>query len=231
VTFHYAQFPTKGKKIRNPIKVAIKRPGVGRPTWQQQQQRQEELLNVAMDVFLELGFEQTTMDEIAVRVGMSKRTMYARYEDKGALFKAAVHRAIARWTVPRGALDAIETEDLEQTLRAVARTRIANLATPEGIRLQRILSAQSYRFPELLQAVYEEGTGPTIHFLVDLFVRHSKFGKIKATELQRAAPAFLSLVVGGPARLIVSGAHIDDAENESHIRFAVRLFLNGMCHE
>jgi TetR/AcrR family transcriptional repressor of mexJK operon len=204
------------------------RPGVGRPTREQQEQRHEELLNVALDIFLEKGFEQTTMEEIATQVGMSKRTVYARYEDKGALFKAAVRRAIERYTVPRDALEAVATDDLQKTLLAIARLRIANLARPVATKLQRILTAQSYRFPELFNAAFEEGTGPTVGFLSDLLVRYSKLGKISVTEPQRAATAFLSLVVGGPARVIVSGNRLDATEVETHIRFAVDLFLRGV---
>jgi hypothetical protein len=35
-------------------------------------------------------------------------------------------------------------------------------------------------------------------------------------------------VVGGPARVIVSGNKLDDAEIDRHIRFAVGLFLRGV---
>lgn len=225
--FHYAHFAPGGKKIRNPANLMV-RPGVGRPTRAQQEQRHEELLNVALDIFLERGFEQTTMEEIATRVGMSKRTVYARYEDKSALFKAAVRRAIERYTVPRDALEAVATDDLQKTLAAIARLRIANLARPVATKLQRILSAQSYRFPELFNTAFEEGTGPTISFLGDLLVRYSKLGQINVTEPRRAATAFLSLVVGGPARVIVSGNKLDATEVETHIRFAVDLFLRGI---
>jgi AcrR family transcriptional regulator len=159
---------------------------------------------------------------------MSKRTVYAQYQDKGALFKAAVHRAIERYTVPRENVEAIATDDLETTLVAIGRQRIANVATPIATKLQRILSTQSYRFPELFNAAFEEGAGPTISFLSDLFVRYSEQGTITVTEPQRAAAAFLSLVVGGPTRLIVSGNALDDAETETHIRFAVDLFLRGI---
>lgn len=226
--FHYGRFSLDGKRIHNHAVLTLARPGAGRPTRAQQQQRHEELLNAALDIFLERGFEQATMEEIAIHVGMSKRTVYARYEDKGTLFKAAVRRAIERYTVPRSALEAVATDDLEETLAAIARLRIANVATPVATKLQRILGAQSYRFPELFNAAFEEGAGPTIGFLRDLFIRCSAQGEINVTEPQRAATAFLSLVVGGPARLIVSGNKLDDAETEKHIRFAVSLFLRGV---
>src|SRR3546814_8721885 len=53
-------------------------------------------------------------------------------------------------------------------------------------------------------------------------------GQIAVDEPMRAATAFLSLVVGGPARLIVAGNVLDDAELEARIRFAVGLFLRGV---
>ena len=83
VTFHYERFSLEGKQIRNHANLPAARPGVGRPTRAQQEQRHEELLNVALDIFLERGFEQATMEEIAIQVGMSKRTVYARYRRQG----------------------------------------------------------------------------------------------------------------------------------------------------
>ncbi len=208
--------------------MAVPRPGVGRPTRDQQEQRHEELLNVALDIFLEKGFEQATMEEIAVSVGMSKRTVYARYEDKPALFKAAVRRAIMRYTVPREALDVIDANQLENALNAIAHQRIVNLMKPVAIKLQRILSTQSYRFPELFKVAFDEGAGPTIDFLCDLFTHHAALGAITVAEPRRAATAFLSLAVGGPARIIVSGNTLDDTQIDQHIRFTVRLFLDGV---
>jgi TetR/AcrR family transcriptional regulator, mexJK operon transcriptional repressor len=238
VRFIMRGLATEGKFINKTTNLAVaaraeatsmnSRPGVGRPTREQQEQRHEELLNVALDTFLEQGFEQTTMEEIAVRVGMSKRTVYARYADKAELFKAAVHRAVERYTVPRAAVEALATDDLRETLSAIARQRIANVATPVATKLQRILTAQSYRFPELFHAAYDEGAGPTIGFLKDLFAKFSLKGDIKVTEPRRAATAFLSLVVGGPARIIVAGNKIDGKEIEDHIRFTVDLFLKGV---
>jgi hypothetical protein len=130
--------------------------------------------------------------------------------------------------MPRAALEAVATDDLQATLAAVARLRIANIAAPVAIKLQRILSAQSYRFPELFTAAFEEGAGPTVSFLSELLLRYSKKGEIKVTEPQRAATAFLSLAAGAPARIIVSGNKLDARELDKHIRFAVNLFLLGV---
>lgn len=123
------------------------RPAAGRPTREQAQARQAEMLDAALDMFLDKGFELTTMEAVAAAVGMTKRTIYARYPDKAALFMAAVGRAIARTATPRAALEAIAGEDLETTLVAIARLRIADLSTPEGVRLRRIITTESIASP------------------------------------------------------------------------------------
>ncbi len=67
----------------------------GRPTLSN-----EELLDTALDLFVENGFEQTSFEAICAAAGMAKRTVYARYGDKTTLFKAALARAIEEWIVP-----------------------------------------------------------------------------------------------------------------------------------
>jgi TetR/AcrR family transcriptional regulator, mexJK operon transcriptional repressor len=203
------------------------RPGAGRPTRERAEQRHEELLDRALELFLEKGFELVTVDAIAASVGMTKRTMYARYADKSALFTAAVQRAIDRWIVPIETLKNAESGDLEVTLRAVARIRMTNAISPAGLRLQRIINTESYRFPEIFMLAYEQGSRPTIEFLADLLRRHSKAGTVKITKPEIAAASFLSMVVGGPTRAIVWGGSVDERALEERIRFCVRLFLDG----
>ncbi len=168
------------------------------------------------------------MEDIATCVGMSKRTVYAYYEDKPALFKAAVRRAIALYTIPKAAIEAIITDDLEETLVAIGRQRVTNMATPVATKLQRILGTQSFRFPELFNESFEQGAGPAIDVLCSLFETHEAKGEITITQRDRAAAAFLSLVVGGPTRILVSGNTLDATEIDARIRFAVGLFLDGV---
>ena len=46
----------------------------------------EHILQVAKDVFLEIGFERASMDVIAARAETSKRTLYAHFENKEKLY-------------------------------------------------------------------------------------------------------------------------------------------------
>ncbi len=52
----------------------------------------EHILGEAKTVFLELGFERTTMDLVAARASTSKRSLYAHFETKDVLFAAVIER-------------------------------------------------------------------------------------------------------------------------------------------
>lgn len=48
----------------------------------------QEILNTAEDLFLNLGFKSVTMDDIASRMGISKKTIYAHFSTKTKLVEA-----------------------------------------------------------------------------------------------------------------------------------------------
>lgn len=207
---------------------ADRRPAAGRPTREQAQQRQEELLDHALEVFLANGFEGSTIDAIAAAAGMAKRTIYARYPDKAALFEAAVQRAVDRWVVPVETLQAVETDDLAETLVAIARIRLERYTSPAGIALQRILNAEGYRFPKLYRLAYHQGTVPALRFIADVLNRHAAAGAIEVDEPEVLGGAFLAMVVGGPATGVMWGVLVDPDVLDRHMRMCVRLFLDGV---
>lgn len=218
---------SKDKKVpRQPAPVIRGR--AGRPTREQAELRHAELLDRALDMFLDKGYELTTIEAIAASVNMTKRTVYARYTDKAALFRAAVQQAIEHWIVPDETLRSLETDDLESTLIAIARMRIAHVMTPQGMKLQRIINTESYRFPDIFNAAYEQTSKPVITFLANLLRRHAAKGTVNATRPHMAAIAFLSVVVSGPLRILTSGNKLAAKDIEDRITFSVGLFLDGV---
>lgn len=203
------------------------RAGAGRPTKEQAQARHCELLDSALDHFLEKGFEAATIEAIAQSVSMTKRTVYALYPDKVSLFRAAVRRAIDRLAIPNARLEAAVSGDLALTLETIARLRVERVTTPDGLKLQRIVNSESYRFPDIFTTAYELGALPVIHFLADLLAQETKAGRLDVAEPHLAAIVFMSMVVSGPVRILVSGNSLSPEAIDRRIRFAVRLFLDG----
>jgi TetR/AcrR family transcriptional repressor of mexJK operon len=204
------------------------RRGPGRQTPAQTEQRNIELLDKALDLFLEHGFERTTIDGIAAAVGMAKRTVYLRYGNKTKLFKTALQRAIEEWIVPVAKLRSAEGDDDEGTLLRIGQMLLENILSPAGVRLLRITNAESGRMPEIGQFTYTQGTAPTIAYLTDFIRRRIRPGGIEVADPQQAAVAFLYLVVGGPASLTAWGIAIKQAEIDIHTRYCIRLFLHGL---
>jgi len=195
----------------------------GRPTLSN-----EELLDAALDLFLENGFERTGIEAIAAAAGMAKRTVYARYADKTTLFKAALTRAIEEWIVPVDVLRALEGDDVEDTLLRIGQILVRNVLRPDGQRLLRLTNAVAGQMPEIAAFNVQKGTEPTLAYLADLFRRRLGPDGMAASQAADAAEAFLDLVVGGPANLAARGVALDDAAVDRHTRYSVGLFLHGI---
>jgi len=204
------------------------RRGAGRPTTEQAEARHQELLDAALEEFLEHGFELTTIEMIAARINMTKRTVYARYADKASLFQGAVQRAIERQIVASDVLEGFDNGDLMETLASIARLRIGQVMTPNGLRLQRIINTESYRFPEIFTANFEQSAKPVIDFVAGLLDRAIVTGQIAPTDSGLAASAFTSMVISGQVRAIVSGRLPTKAEMDKKIYFTVGLLLDGL---
>ncbi len=212
-----------GSSARAAAGASNRSPGPGRPTRAQARLRQLELLDRSLDLFLEHGFEGTTMEGIAAALRMAKRTVYAYYPDKKTLFKAALQRAIDEWIVPVEELAAAESDDLEQTLLSIGRILVDNILTPAGMRLLRITNAEAGRMPEISAYTYRQGTGPTLAYLEDLFRR-----RVPDADPEAAALAFLYLVVDGPASQSAWGIPLEAERVSANTRYCVRLFLHGV---
>ncbi|MEX2477966.1 MAG: TetR/AcrR family transcriptional regulator [Gracilimonas sp.] len=60
----------------------------------ERKQRRDQILNAAIELIGEQGFESTTMDEIAERAELSKGTLYLYYNDKATLHQAIKKRGL-----------------------------------------------------------------------------------------------------------------------------------------
>src|SRR6185437_6092317 len=70
----------------------------GRPSRLASAQLSDRILDVATALFLRDGFGATSIEAVAKRAGISKRTFYHRFRGKEVLFEAVVRRLIERWT-------------------------------------------------------------------------------------------------------------------------------------
>src|SRR6266699_4535907 len=72
----------------------------GRPSRQHAARLGERILDAATHLFMSHGYGATSIEAVARRARVSKRTFYHRFDDKPALFVAVVHRIIDRLRSP-----------------------------------------------------------------------------------------------------------------------------------
>jgi AcrR family transcriptional regulator len=90
----------------------------------------DSLLDVAVAVFIERGFEATTMDELATRLGVTKSAIYHHVPSKVELLRLALDRALdALFAVTEepGATTGRAIDRLEHVVRGSVRVLAAEL--------------------------------------------------------------------------------------------------------
>ena len=118
--------------------------------------KREAILEVAAEVFMEFGFERTSMAEIAARVGGSKATLYGYFASKEDLFLEVGMRAAQRHFDPIFENLQHDTADLGQALRRFGERVLAVLCNPQSLAALRMMVAQVGR-SEGAKRFYDEG--------------------------------------------------------------------------
>src|SRR5580692_6561019 len=119
--------------------------------------KRQAIIEAATTLFLEQGYQGTSMDDIAAMAAVSKQTVYKNFADKQQLFSDIVLGAAARADEFIAALPRMlaDTDDLEAALKALARRYLATVMQPRLLQMRRLIVAESGRFPDLARAYYE----------------------------------------------------------------------------
>ncbi len=200
----------------------------GRPSRAAALQLRDRILEVATALFLSEGYGSTSIEAVARRAGISKRTFYHRFEDKAALFAAVVHRIIEQIR-PAPGVALIEGKTLYEVLCRLAGLILRAALSPQAIALHRLVTTESARFPNLVRAVDQEGWAQEATALISGLLERELRGPRLTAELRTfAAEQFLHMVVGLPLRRTMGlGVPMTSEELEVWVANAVRLFLDG----
>ena len=211
-----------------PVPKKTRRGSGGRPSQEEALRRDARLVEIAAAMFMERGFDATTIDAVAEAASIGKATLYARYRDKAALFAAVVQRQIDRWLIVSATEIPTPGERAADVLLTMGRGMAAAILIPEAIAINRIVTAQATRFPELAHMAHREAwqrSNASVAAVLEYFERD---GQIAVEDSEMAADLFLSLVVGRLSRLAMLGIAIDAEQVERRVEAAVALFLQGV---
>lgn len=157
-----------------------------------------QILDGARIAFLALGFDGTSVDEIARRACVSKPTVYAHFADKRALFVAVVEEDCREYARRMIQADApAEREPIRDTLRRVAGLYTAFSLSPFSLGVFRLVVADALRFPELGQAFHNAGPRLARTRLTALLAAAVARGELAIDDLELAADQFTELCKAG----------------------------------
>jgi TetR/AcrR family transcriptional regulator, mexJK operon transcriptional repressor len=187
----------------------------GRPTRVDALRLGDRILEVATELFLTEGYGSTSIEKVATRAGISKRTFYHRFDGKAELFAAVVHL--------------IEGTTLEEILTRLARFILQAALSPPALALHRLITAESARFPELARAVSGEGsTQEAIALISGLVARERPDPPLSPQALAATAQIFLDLVITEPQRRALGlGTPMTATELDVWAHRVVQFFMRG----
>jgi AcrR family transcriptional regulator len=200
----------------------------GRPSKADALRLRERILAAATELFLAEGYGSTSIEAVAARARISKRTLYDRFEDKAALFSAAVHEVIAHIRPPPE-VPLIEGAALPDMLRRLAHFILNAALAPEALALYRLVHAEAARFPQLARAVEgDAGNREAVTLIGDLLAREIPDAALAAEARDFAAAQFIFMVMTIPRRRAIGyGTPMTAAELDAWAGNVVRLFLDG----
>jgi AcrR family transcriptional regulator len=200
----------------------------GRPSKADAEKLAHRIVDAATELFFTLGYGATTIEAIARRARISKRTFYHRFENKPAVFSAVVHRTIERLRPPAN-VPLLQGANLAEILLGLAELILRAALSPPAIALHRVIVAESSRFPKLASVVTKEGASEeAIRLIADVLEREARAGNLTVDSPMFAAQQFLHMVVGLPQRHAMGlGVPMTSAELNAWARDVVNLFLNG----
>jgi TetR/AcrR family transcriptional regulator, mexJK operon transcriptional repressor len=159
-------------------------------------------VEAATTLFLEHGYAGTTMDDVAERAGLTKRTLYNNFGTKAALFMAAVADTMAFAEQFAAELDEAYFEEVATdppaALDELARRLALSILRPPVISLRRLLISEAGAFPHLAQEYYERAPGGVLRALAAGFQQLTDARYLACDDARRAAEQFAYLVVGAP---------------------------------
>ncbi len=109
----------------------------GRPT---NEALAQTILDAASELFVELGFQATTLDKVAQRAKISKLSIYRRFENKEALFSAAIAAGCQQSFAPQALLEGVEGS-VEDQLMAVGTSLLRTLLRPDVSSIEAMVMA------------------------------------------------------------------------------------------
>ncbi|MDP3759570.1 MAG: TetR/AcrR family transcriptional regulator [Ramlibacter sp.] len=194
--------------------------------------RPGELLDAALDLFVEKGFAATRAEEVAARAGVSKGTLFLYFPSKEELFKAVVRENISgrfkEWNAEFEAFQG-STPDAVRYFMKVWWDRIG-ATRASGI--TKLIISEARNFPDITAFYQQEVIRPGTELIHRILQRGIDRGEFRQLDMEYAAMSVVApmiFLIMMKHSLGACSPHDHPLDPERYIASQVETLLHGMC--
>lgn len=187
--------------------------------------KREAIVVAARALFVEAGYQQSSMDAIAARAEVSKRTLYNHFPSKEALFHEIAEQ-LWQAQIRAKRLRYEREQALAPQLAHMAEQYLAILQSNANLQLSRVLLAELLHAPDLAQQVMArmaEGDSELVKWIQQAI----DDGRLRVHEPQFSATQFWSLLkaFGLWPQLLANAPQVAGEQQRRVIDSAVGMYL------
>ncbi|MFZ1741241.1 MAG: TetR/AcrR family transcriptional regulator [Pontixanthobacter sp.] len=182
------------------------------------------IVEAASEMFFDVGYAATAIEQVAHKAGVSKVTVYNHFGDKRGLFVAAVERECEKM---RGHfnLEHAKSGNLRDRLLVLGEAMMRFLARPEMARFELRIAAETEHEPAIGRSFLDAGPRNMRTTFVTLLRVEVESGRMAIDDLPLAAEQFVSMCRGFGDLERRFGAGTDPERDRERIEGAVDVFL------
>lgn len=192
------------------------------------EKKHHDIVQAAITVFLQKGFELTSMDAVAAQAGLSKVTVYNHFRDKKELFEQVMAVHCANLSNNTKLIEFDASKSPEHLMQIYAHRMVELLLHEKSIALMRVVIGEASRFPELAHSIWPEGKLPMHEALNHYLKEEHDAGRLHIPETALATTQFFGLIKENLVWPALMGLKINNspAHRQQVIEEAVSMFLS-----
>ena len=188
--------------------------------------RRDQIVEAAVECWLESGFDAASVAAIATRAGLAKGTVYLYFATKDDILNEAIRRYSLAPNI-RGALAGMAGSSPEATVRAIV--RMMWTAMKERAAIVQFLVREVCVRPEHARMFFEKVVLPTNELVADNFHRRSNAGEVRSIDWFVAARALVGmLTIFVFTQEVFGGKQIHPLSDDDIVDTVCDLFLRGV---
>jgi AcrR family transcriptional regulator len=162
-----------------------------------EQPARRRIIEAALAVFSDKGYENASTLEIATRAKVSKREIYANFSDKQNMLVACMESRAVKMNLTAALPRSGSATELEGNLAAFGSRLLSEVSAPTVIAVFRIAIAEATRSPVIAQSLNRAGRLSTYRALTQFLTQAQSDGFLADGNPQQLATEFLALLWEG----------------------------------